>query len=229
MIVAAILFAAGGVLASGSGGPTVAAALGSRLLSPADLPGGWSAAPVKTNPLRTDVPCLSGLLAGSRGWTYDTVAFVQGTAPPALAEVLATGSRAQQSWRALGRAMARCRTATLTAGGEKTVVTVRPLSFPRGGAISSAYEWSFAESGLEVGADLVFFRAGHYDGVLAYFDAGPPRRATVLTFIVAAVAKAEHGSTARVPGDVPVASALLPGISAALPGIGAGPDLSMTR
>jgi hypothetical protein len=101
----------------------------------------------------------------------------------------------------------RCRTATITVGGVESPVTIRPMSFPRVGSGSTAYGWTFTVSGVPVGDDLILFRAGSYEGYLTYADVGSPSPATVRAFADAAVAKAEHGSTAPVPGGVSIASA----------------------
>jgi len=131
---------------------------------------------------------------------------VQGTSIPSLGEVLATGPQAQRQWQSLNSAMARCQTATITVAGQKAPVTIRPISFPRVGGGSSAYAWTFTVSGIPVGDDIILFRAGSYEGYLTYADVGSPSPATVQAFADAAVAKAEHGSTAPVPGTVSITS-----------------------
>ena len=131
---------------------------------------------------------------------------MQGTSIPSLGEVLATGPQAQRQWQSLNSAMARCQTATITVAGQKAPVTIRPISFPRVGGGSSAYAWTFTVSGIPVGDDIILFRAGSYEGYLTYADVGSPSPATVQAFADAAVAKAEHGSTAPVPGTVSITS-----------------------
>jgi len=118
-VAALIVLAATAVLTSGCGGSSEAPTLQGRLLSVADLPAGWSAAPANPHSVQTNAPCLSGLPANPKGWTYATAGFVEGTSIPALGEVLATGPQAQQMWQNLARALARCRTATLTLPGWK--------------------------------------------------------------------------------------------------------------
>ena len=189
---------------SGSSGGDTAQ---SRLLSAADLPAGWSATAVTQKTIQTSAPCLSGLAANHQGYTYAAAAFVQGTSIPSLGEVLATGPQAQRQWQSLDGALARCRTATITVAGDKAPVTIRPAAFPRVGSWSAAYAWTFTIAGIPVGDDLVLFRAGGYDGYLTYAGVGSPSAATVQAFAAAAVAKAEHGETARVPGTVSVTSA----------------------
>ena len=201
------ILAAAALLTTGCGGSSGGDTAQSRLLSAADLPAGWSAAPVRPKTVQTSAPCLSGLGPSQQGYTYASAAFVQGTSIPTLGEVLAAGPQAQRQWQRLNSALTRCRTATITVGGEKAPVTIRPISFPRVGNGSTAYAWTFTISGVPVGDDLILFRAGSFEGYLTYADVGSPAAATVRAFADAAVAKAEHGETARVPGTVSVTSA----------------------
>ena len=207
MMVAPAILAAAALLTTGCGGSGGGDTAQSRLLSAADLPAGWSATPVTQKAVQTSAPCLSGLGANHQGYTYASAAFVQGTSIPSLGEVLAAGPQAQRQWQSLGSALARCRTATITVGGVKSPVTIRPISFPTVGSGSTAYAWTFTVSGIPVGDDLILFRAGSYEGYLTYADVGSPSPATVQAFANAAVAKAEHGSTSPVPGTVSITSA----------------------
>jgi len=206
-VVALVVLLATAVLTSGCGGPSEVSVLQGRLVSVADLPAGWSAAPTNPQSGQTNAPCLPSLPANPTGGTYATASFVEGTASPTLSEVLATGPQAQRRWQSLDRALARCRTATITIAGTKVKATVRALSFPRVASTSSAYTWAFTIAGIRIGLDLVLFTAGTYAGYLTYGDLGPPTVATVQAFVNAAVAKAEKGSTAPVTGAVSIASA----------------------
>lgn len=205
--VALVVLAMTALLTSGCGGSSEASTLQGRLLSVADLPAGWSAAPANPKLVQTNAPCLSSLPANPNGWTYQVAGFVEGTSVPTLAEVLAAGPRVQQRWQSLSRALARCRTATITIAGTKATATVQPLPFPRVASTSSAYAWAFTIAGIRIGFDLVLFSAGTYAGYLAYSDLGAPAVATVQAFAGAAVAKAKTGSTARVTDTVSIASA----------------------
>ncbi|MGO9188122.1 MAG: alpha/beta fold hydrolase [Streptosporangiaceae bacterium] len=205
-VVTLVVLAMTALLASGCGGSSQPSAVQRRLLSVTDLPAGWSAAPANPKSVQTKAPCLSGLSRDTKGWTYADAAFVQGTSIPNFGEVLATGPRAQRRWQGLGRALARCRTATITIAGRKAMVTIQPLPFPRIASSSSAYAWAFTIAGIRIGVDFVLFTAGKYEGYLTYADLGTPVTATVQAFADAAVAKAEKGSAARVTA-VSVASA----------------------
>ena len=206
-VMALAVLTATAALASGCGGNSTEAALHERLLAVADLPAGWSAVPANPGSVQTSAPCLSSLTANPKGWTYAAAAFAQGTAIPTLSEVLATGPQARQRWQSLARAMARCRTTTLAVEGTKVKATIRPLPFPRIASTSSGYAWGFTIAGIRIGFDLLLFETGTYAGYLTYSDLGPPTAATVQAFVDAAVAKAETGATAPVPGEVSITSA----------------------
>lgn len=150
-------------------------------------------------------PCLSGLSTEHSGWTDAVASFVEGTAIPIVGEVLATGPETRQRWRALGRALAGCRAATLDISGKNVTSTVRALPFPDVAHVTSAYAWQFTISGLNIGFDLVLFRVGKDVGYLTYADLGPPMTSTVRTFVRAAIAKAQ-GKAERIPATVSVAS-----------------------
>jgi len=195
-------------LLSGCGGSSAPAGPSARLLSAADLPAGWSAVPASSPSAQiSNAPCLPGPPRNPLGWTYARAGFRLGSPVPTLGEVLATGPGVSRSWQTLNRTVARCRTATLRVGGGKELHgTLHTLAFPRGGGISSAYTWSFTASGARFRFDIVMFSTGRYAGYLTYADLGVPAVPTVRAFVRAAVAKAEHGSTARVPGTVSIAS-----------------------
>jgi len=192
---------------SGCGGGSAASTLRDRLLSAADLPTGWAAAPKTTSaPRVTNAPCLANLPTKPHGWTYETAGFVDGTSIPNLGEVLASGAQVGRMWNRFGKALARCRTATLHLGGTSVNVTIRRIAFPQVGRASAAYAWTFTLAGIRIGFDLVLFRTGGYGGYLTYADLGSPRTQTVTAFARAAIAKATSGSTTRVPDSVSIAS-----------------------
>jgi pimeloyl-ACP methyl ester carboxylesterase len=228
-LIAMIALAITAVLTSGCASGA-SSALQGRLLSVADLPAGWSAVPASANSqTHTNAPCLSALSANRNGWTYATASFVQGPAIPNFSEVLASGPQARQRWQALSSALARCRTATVTVAGTTAKAAIRPLAFPQAGGQSSAYVWTLTISGIRIGVDLILFGAGTYVGYLAYSDLGSPAESTVRAFADAAVAKAEQGSTAPVPGDsitsAPVRSARTTLGAVAYRVTGSGPSL----
>lgn len=231
---------------------TANATLRSRLLSVADLPYGWSAAPVTSAKGQvTTSPCGAALVAmlsptialnapglakSPLGPTYDTASFVEGVGLPSLREALASGSQAQEAWQRFGAALAGCRAATFVYKGTKVVATGGPLALARLGLSSSAYAWTVREAGARTGSDvdLVLFRTANYYGYLSYLDVGPPQVPTVTAFARAAVAKATTGSTAPVPDSVSIASVPVQTVhttlgTVAYRAIGAGPALAMVN
>ena len=227
--VLALAVLAATAVTAGCGGPGTAGALQGRVLSAADLPAGWSAVPANPADGQTGAPCLPSLPASPKGYTDARGGFVEGTSIPAFGEVLTTGPQAQQMWQSLGRALARCRTATVTIAGVKATATIQPLPFPRVASTTEAYAWGFAIAGVRIGLDLVLFRAGSYAGYLTYADLGTPAVATVQAFAAAAVAKAETGTTARVStvsiASAPVRTAQTKLGTVAYRAIGSGPPL----
>jgi pimeloyl-ACP methyl ester carboxylesterase len=89
----------------------------------------------------------------------------------------------------------------------KASVTITPLSLPRAATTTAAYAWTFTITGIHIGADLVLFETGKDTGYLTYSDLGTPAIATVKAVLAAAVAKAQTGTTARIPDEVSIASA----------------------
>jgi pimeloyl-ACP methyl ester carboxylesterase len=196
------------VLVSGCGESSTARQLRGRLLSVADLPAGWSSAATSSNAVKlTNTPCLSSLAKHPKGWSYQTVGFVEGKSIPNVGEVLATGAQVGQVWQRFGDALARCRSATLLLGGTKVSATVRPFPFPRLGRSSSAYAWAFTVAGIRIGFDLVLFQTSRYGGYLSYADVGTPLKSTVEAFAQAAVARAQLGFTGPISDAVSIASA----------------------
>ena len=225
----AVAVLAGGVLVaagwpSTSQAATLDATLQSHLLSAADLPYGWSPAPVtSTKGQVTTSPCgaavvavlnpagglsAPGLPQSPLGPTYDSTNFGEGAGLPRLGEALASGAQAEESWQQLGATLAGCRAATFVYKGTKVVATGNPLAFTRLGRSSSAYAWTVKVAGAQSGSDvdLVLFETANYYGYLSYLDVGPPQVSIVTAFARAAVAKATNGSTARVPDSVSIAS-----------------------
>ncbi len=242
------------LLAAGSPSTSQAATLDptlqGHLLSVADLPYGWSAAPVTSakGQLTTSacgaalVAVLSpagalsvpGLAKSPLGPTSASASFGEGVGLPSLHEALASGAQAQEAWQRSGAALGGCRAVTFVYKGTKVVATVGPLALARFGLSSSAYAWTVRVAGSRLGpdVDLILFRTADYYGYLSYLDVGPVPVPTVSAFARAAVAKATTGSTAPVPDSVSIASVPVQTVHTALGtvayrAIGAGPALVM--
>jgi pimeloyl-ACP methyl ester carboxylesterase len=223
---------------------TLNATLRSRLLSAADLPYGWSVAPVNSTRGRVATsPCGDALVAlldppglpkSLLGPTYGTAGFEEGAGLPSVHEALASGSQAEAAWQRLGATLAGCGAARFVYKGTKVVATGGPLALAPLGRNSLAFTWTVRVAGSQGGSvtDLVLFRTAKYYGYLSYLNVGPPQASTVTAFARAAVAKATNGSTAPVPDSVSVASVPVRTVrttlgTVAYRAIGAGPVLVM--
>jgi pimeloyl-ACP methyl ester carboxylesterase len=231
-IVLALTVTLAALACSGCGGSSATGTLRSRLLTVADLPAGWSTAPVSAKGSVTHEPCLSNLYLHTKGWSSVSAGFVEGTSIPSIGEVLASGPSVHQRWGRVERALARCHNVTIPLGRLRVPATVRPLAFPSLAATSAAYSFAFTIAGIKIGFDLVLFETSHYGGYIAYSDLGGPSVATVHTFLSAAIAKATTGSTTRIADAVSIASAPVQTVntklgSVAYRAIGAGPPLVM--
>lgn len=254
LAVAALLAIALGSAAQASAAQaaTLKATLRSHLLSVADLPYGWSAAPATRAKGRlTTSPCgavlvavlapagalsVPGLAKSPLGPTYASASFVEGAGLPALKEALSSGAKAEEAWQRFGATLAGCRAATFVYKGTKVLATGGPLALAPLGRSSSAYAWTVREAGAPTGSDvdLVLFRTSNYYGYLSYLDVAPPLVPTVTAFARAAVAKATTGSTAPVPDGVSIASVPVQTVrttlgTVAYRTIGAGPALVMVN
>ncbi|HEX9040382.1 MAG TPA: alpha/beta hydrolase [Trebonia sp.] len=208
--VALAVLAAVAVLVTGcSGTPNATSLLSARLLAVGDLPAGWAATRVNPSGVQASAPCLTGLTTPASsppGALSATAGFVQGPSIPSLGEALFGGPQAAQRWTAVNHAMAACRSAVITVGGQRAAVRIRPLAFPRVGTSSTAFQWSFTLSGIQINVDFVAFATKDYPGYISYSGLGTPSTATVLAFADAAAVKAAAGSTPPVPDSVSVTS-----------------------
>jgi pimeloyl-ACP methyl ester carboxylesterase len=250
VVAVAVLLAA--AFTSTSQAATLKATLQSHLLAVADLPYGWSAAPVtSTNGQVTTSPCgaalvvvlspegglsVPGLAKSPLGPVYGVAGFVEGAGLPSLREALASGASAKAAWQRFGAVLAGCRAATFVYKGTKVKATGAPLAFTRLGRSASAYAWVVRVAGAQTGADVdfVLFQTAHYYGYMSYVYVGPPQVSTVTAFARAAVAKAATGSTAPVPGSGSIASAPVQTVRTSLGtvgyrSIGDGPPLVLVN
>jgi pimeloyl-ACP methyl ester carboxylesterase len=197
-------------VAGGCGGSSNAVETGlqRRLLTVADLPAGWSAAPGAGTGTGTGVAggCLSRPKSTKPGGAPATVAFVQGRELPTFGESLSASQHPQRDWNKATLELTRCHSATVTIAGHSTAASIRRLAFPAVATNSSAYRWTFTILDLTIDVDLVIFTTGRYVGEASYADIGPPQKPAVAAFIRAAVATAA-GTPTPVTGVVSFASA----------------------
>ncbi len=246
----AVGLAATALLAAGCGSTGPVAPLNanhqSRLLSVAEMPDGWSVAPVtRTRDLArlATSGCGAALVAvldppglpkSSMGSRYETAGFVEGTAVPSVRDTLSSGTQARAAWQRFNAALASCRTATFVYRGKKVLAAGKPFTLARLGRSSFAYAWTITPAGSKVGLqlDLILFRTANYYGYFSYSDGGQPPASTLLAFARAAVSKATTGSTVPIPDSVSIASTPVQTVrtklgTVAYRSIGNGPTLLM--
>lgn len=203
---ALVALAGAAALLAGCGGSGTSSELQARLLSAADLPTGWSAVAAAKSSPEPSGACFAGLPKHSTGLTYETAAFVEGTALPNLGEAIATGPRVAQVWTHTAHTLAGCRSAAVAVRSRKVGVTIEALQLPPIGRNTSAFSWSFTLAGVHLDVVVVLLQVGRYGVYLSYSDLWPPEATTIAAFARAAAAKARSGSTARIPDSVSVAS-----------------------
>lgn len=173
-----------GVTNAGAARPTVR----SRLLTVADLPTGWTITHTSGGSALRN-PCLSTFRKPLRHTQRASVSFVDGTTT-FLGEDLATGRGELARLHTLNRALNRCHGATVSEHGKTLHLSVDKMSFPKVSRTSLAVTMRAHMTGFSVGFDVVTFRAGGYEGLLAYGTIGSPSATTALGFVKNAIAKA---------------------------------------
>lgn len=196
--------------AAGGGGTTTSTTSGvssatvkAHLLSLSDLPAGWSVNNTGTSTTTSGLAssqCLAGLAKPPKGEVEATASFEHGNFP-VLEELLASGPGADAAYTTVANALAACKSVTLSAQGKTLKGTIGQMSFPSVGTESVAYSLGFTITTVNVGFDLVLFKAGGYDGLVGYADLGTPNITTAEAFAKEAVAKAE-GQSVTPPSTV---------------------------
>jgi hypothetical protein len=161
--------------------------LESEALSVSNFPTGWS---VVNGEDIGDQGCVSGLRNPGKHVTKVLARFEDGNAPD-VEEVLLAGSGAVHTYTKLIQALNKCTTYTAKSGGQTATVHVGAMSFPQVGQSSSAYAFTLAVQGINLGADLVLFRVGQTFGAVEYEDIGTPDAGQAQAFITEAVNKVE--------------------------------------
>lgn len=108
-----------------------------------------------------------------------------------LSEALATGAHSVGLLHLLNRALRTCHRISIRTTGRTLHLTVAQMYFPSVTRTSAAFSLTTSVTGIEVGFDLVSFRASQYVGYLMYGGIGAPSATTCLGFTKEAVEKAE--------------------------------------
>ena len=157
------------------------------------MPTGWSV-DNSASSSSGGIPCLKPIKAPSRHEIKATASYADGSLP-AIQEVVAAGSGAASSYRALNRALAACKSFTSSSGGQKVTGNIGAMSFPSVANGSSAYAIKISIDGIDAGADLVLFKAGKYVGAVLYEDIGTPDPQQVQAFVKEALEKIQGRPT----------------------------------
>ncbi len=161
-----------------------------KLLKLSDLPAGWNVNNDSGSSLSKS-NCLKGIKSVPQGGSYASVSYVYNGNVPLLGEGLATGKGESSRWAGVNKHLAACKSLTITSGSKSYTATVGAMSFPHVGKQSAAYTLSVTVDNVNVGLDLVLFRAGNYVGLVEYGDIGSPDIPTVEGFVNEAIDKAE--------------------------------------
>ncbi len=177
---------------TGIGGAAVSKGhLKSEALSISNFPTGWS---VDNSANTGDQGCVSALRNPGSHVTKVVVKFSDGNAPD-LEEVLMAGPGASRTFAKLSHTLSKCKSYTATSGGQTTTVHVGAMSFPPVGQSSSAYLFTLAVQGINIGADVVLFRVGQTYGAVEYEDIGSPDITQAQAYVTEAVNKVEGKPT----------------------------------
>lgn len=181
--VAAIVLIATPLSAGASGSK-----LNTKLLTVSELPAGWSATYSGSS---APGPCgLSVFRASTKAGKRATASFADGSST-ALEEGLATGSGELKRWRTLSHNLSTCHQTSLTEQGKMAKLTIGAMSFPKVSRTSRAFALTLTVTGINLGFDVVLFRAAKLEGFVGYGTVGSPDVTTVEAFVKAAVDKAE--------------------------------------
>ena len=165
--------------------------LKSEALSISNFPTGWS---VNNSADTGDQGCVSALRNPGKNVTKVTARFSDGNAPD-VEEVLMAGTGAQHTYAKLSQTLSKCKSYTVTSGGQTATMHVGAMSFPQVGQGSTAYAFTVTVQGVNLGADVVLFRAGRTFGAIEYEDFGSPNTDQAEAYVTEAVNKVEGKPT----------------------------------
>jgi hypothetical protein len=112
---------------------------------------------------------------------------------PAVQETLEAGKGAIARYDKYLKTLNGCTSVSFSDSGQTIAGTAGAMSFPTVGDLSGDYAMNFTIEGESVGLDVVFFRAGQYDGDLEYVDFSPDT-STMQAFAQEAAAMVRTGA-----------------------------------
>ena len=136
----------------------------------------------------------------AKAWVKASASFAQGNAP-ILSEVLGAGPGSKSTYSTLNRVLSSCKAYTVTDNGQSETVHVGAMSFPSVGQQSSAYALTLTVDGINLGGNIVLFKADGITGAVVYADIGTPDITQTEAFVTAAVDKVE-GKPVTIPSSV---------------------------
>jgi hypothetical protein len=179
-----------------AGANTNALSIKSRTLQLSDMPTGWSVDNSSSGGTNSATGCLATIKSNqkAKGLTRAQVAYAENQSVPALQEAIARGksSTIKKGYAKIVKVLNSCNKVSFTAN-DGTVVSgsIGAMNFPKVANQSTAYNMALSAKGITVGADIVVFQQGNYDGALLYLDLGQPDTTQLQTFATAAVARVQ--------------------------------------
>jgi hypothetical protein len=184
-------------------GATTKSQLQGETLSLSNMPTGWSVENSATGTGTDLAGCLQGLRAlglPAKGIARANVTYHRHTVP-AFEETLESGKGALPRYERYLRILETCKQVSVTTSkGIQVSGSVKAMTFPTVGSSSSAFALDWSAEGVNVGTDIVMFRAGQVDGRIAYGDYSPDR-ATLQALVTAAVDKVEGKPVPAMPSN----------------------------
>lgn len=173
--------------------------LESKTLSISNLPKGWSSDSA-TSSASNGLSCLKGVKPTFKHEIRAQVAFSDGSLPD-LGETIETGPGIGLRYDKFTKGLRSCKAVTFKSASTTFSGTVAPITFPKTGNRSSAFEMRLSANGVNVVIDYVFFQVGSIIGLVEYANVNSPNMTLVKEFVTEAVNKVE-GKPTTVPTTV---------------------------
>lgn len=184
-------------------GATTQSQLQAETLSLSNMPTGWSVENSANGTATDRTGCLKGLRSlglPAKGIARADVTFHSHTVP-AFEETLESGKGALPRYERYLEILETCKQVSVTTSkGIQITGSVKAMPFPTVGSSSSAFALDWNAEGVNVGTDIVMFRAGQVDGRVAYGDYSP-NTATLQALVTAAVDKVEGKPVPAIPSN----------------------------
>ena len=111
------------------------------------------------------------------------------------------GPGSNATYSTLNRVLSTYKIYTVTDNGQPERVTVGAISFPSAGQQSSAYALTLTVDGINLGGNIVLFKADGITGAVVYADVGAPDITLTEAFVTESVDKV-GGTPVTVPSSV---------------------------